>query len=307
MIRFGLCCIFHNEPIKFRHATAKGICKLDRAGQLTKLSDIALHNAEALLQALDYAAAHGIGAFRIMSQMLPLYTHPEVGYVLDDLPEASRIRKEFGAVKKFASENDIRLSFHPDQFVVLASPTDKVVANSIKELCYQCMLAELVGAENVNLHMGGVYGDKAATVKRFSKVFQGLPEYVKSRLTLENDDYSYHVADLYPVCMELGIPLVYDVHHHRCNPDCLSVEEATAKSIETWDACGREPHFHISSPRNGWDSGKPQPHSDYIDVNDFPECWLKLDRKITVDLEAKFKELAIERLRNDLGVAERKK
>ncbi len=300
MIRFGLCCIFHEEPIKFRHATAKGISKLDRAGQLDKLSEIALHNANSLLNALRFADEHDIGAFRIMSQMLPLFTHPDVGYDLDDLPEADEVKQVYGSVKQFAAAKDIRLSFHPDQFVVLASPTEKVVINSIKELCYQCMLSELVGAENVNLHMGGVYGDKPSAIKRFSKVFNTLPDYVKSRLTLENDDYSYNVADLYPVCLELGIPLVYDVHHHRCNPDGLSVEEATRKSTETWDACGREPHFHISSPRNGWDSSKPQPHSDYIDVNDFPECWLKLDRKITVDLEAKFKELAIERLRNDL-------
>lgn len=300
MIRFGLCCIFHEEPIKFRHATAKGISKLDRAGQLEKLSGICLHNAEALLKALDYADKHAIGAFRIMSQMLPLYTHPDVGYRLDDLPDIIEIRQKFDSVRKFAAEKEIRLSFHPDQFVVLASPRETVVANSVNELCYQGMLSELVGAENINLHLGGVYGDKAAAIERFSTVFLKLPDYVKSRLTLENDDYSYHVADLYPVCLKLGIPLVYDVHHHRCNPDGLSVEQATAKSIETWDACGREPHFHISSPRNGWDNGKPQPHSDYIGVKDFPECWLKLDRKITVDLEAKFKELAIERLRHDL-------
>ena len=94
--------------------------------------------------------------------------------------------------------------------------------------------------------------------------------------------------------------MVYDVHHHRCNPDEYSVEEATALAMATWHNLGREPYFHISSPKNGWLKGPPKPHADYIDPADFPPCWK--GHAITVDVEAKAKELAVFRLMKDLGI-----
>jgi UV DNA damage endonuclease len=162
---------------------------------------------------------------------------------------------------------------------------------------YQAQLAEAVGADVINIHAGGVYGDKELALKRFCQVFPVLSDSVKNRLTLENDDVSYTVRDLLPVCEKLSIPLVYDVHHHRCNPDGLSVEEATILAGETWSKAGREQHCHISSPKAGWESGSPRPHADYIDPADFPDCWR--GRKMTVDIEAKAKELAVVRLLDD--------
>jgi UV DNA damage endonuclease len=91
--------------------------------------------------------------------------------------------------------------------------------------------------------------------------------------------------------------LVYDIHHHRCNPDGLSVAEATEISVKTWGARKQEPYFHISSPKFGWDGGNPKPHSDYIEINDFPKEWFKLD--FTLDVEAKAKELAVLKLMGD--------
>ncbi len=300
MIRFGLCCIFKAQPIKFRQTTARVLRKYDRIEQLARLSELALHNASSLLKALEFVRENDIGAFRVLSQILPLYTQPEVGYTLNDLPAAQEIKSKYADAQDFVQKYDIRLSFHPDQFVVLSSPNPQVVENSIRELAYQCEVSELIGAESVNIHLGGVYGSKSEAIKRFKRVYKSLPVVVKKHLTLENDDISYSVEDLYPLCIELGIPLVYDVHHHRCNPDGLSVAEATEKSIATWDALGREPHFHISSPKNGWNNGTPRPHSDYIDLNDFPVCWRDLDRKVTIDIEAKAKELAIAALQKEL-------
>ena len=114
-------------------------------------------------------------------------------------------------------------------------------------------------------------------------------------MTVENDDKTYTPADLLPICKATGIPLVYDVHHHRCNPDGMSVEQATRKALATWD---REPMFHISSPIEGWDRPKPERHHDFIDVTDFPNCWRR--KKITVEVEAKAKELAVKKLKNEL-------
>lgn len=297
-MRFGLCCLFKEEKVTFRTTTAKNLSLLSLDLQLQKLSGICLHNVSNLFLALETVQRLGIGAFRIMSPLFPRMTHPEVGYTLADLPDGADIQQLLDNIRKFAQQNSIRLSFHPDQFVVLSSPHVTVVENSIRELEYQATLAEAAGAEVINVHAGGVYGDKHLALSRFGAVFQGLSETLRSRLTVENDDISYTVRDLLPLCRELAVPLVYDVHHHRCNPDGLTVAEATEQAAETWRAVGREQYCHISSPRNGWSSGDPKPHADYIDPVDFPDCWL--GREMTVDVEAKAKELAVIKLMADL-------
>ena len=299
-IRLGLCCIFRNEPVRFRATTAKYLLRFNRKEQLQKLSWIGLQNSENLLAALAFLHENGIGAFRILSPFLPRYTHPDVGYRLHDLPDAAAILHNLKQAKKFRDEHDIRLSFHPDQFIVLSSPQKGVVENAMKELEYQAMLAQLVGAEVINIHGGGVYEDKKKTLQRFKENFRNLSSGVKERLTLENDDRSYTAADLAPVCEDLQIPFVFDVHHHRCMPGGLTVEEATSLSRRSWDQVGREPYFHISSPLHGWQGKDPRPHADYISPLDFPECWERF--AVTVDVEAKAKELAVLELKRALRI-----
>jgi UV DNA damage endonuclease len=299
IMRFGLCCLFKEEKIAFRTTTARVLAGMARREQLAKLSGICRGNAESLVQAVKAVHRLGIGAFRIMSPLFPRMTHPQVGYTLGDLPGGDEILRLLGETRSFAGRHGLRLSFHPDQFVVLSSPHPAVVASSIRELVYQGWLAEAVGAEVINLHAGGVYGDKDLALQRFCRVFADLPDNVRTRLSLENDDVSYTPTDLLPVCDELGIPLVYDVHHHRCKPDRLTVEEATLLAGATWQRLGREQYCHLSSPRAGWQGGDPRPHADYIDPADVPGCWL--GRSMTVDVEAKAKELAAVRLMADIG------
>jgi len=286
------------EPVSFRTTTAKVLSTLVRADALDKASGICLHNARNLLLAVQACQRLGIGAFRVSSPLFPRMTHPEVGYRLDDLPDADAISSTLAAVRDFAQASDIRLSFHPDQFVVLSSPHAHVVDSSVRELTYHAFLAEQIGADVINIHGGGVYGDKDAALARLAAVYRNLPASVASRLTLENDDVSYTVRDLLPTCRDLGIPLVYDVHHHRCNPDGLNEDEATEQAAATWQ--GREQYCHLSSPRAGW-KGNPKPHADYIDPADVPACWRQ--RLMTVDVEAKAKELAVVRLMRDLTSA----
>ncbi|GAB6096114.1 UV DNA damage repair endonuclease UvsE [Desulfatiferula olefinivorans] len=295
MIRLGLCCLFSKEPITFRRTTAAFLSSKKRPDQLARLSELCAHNAASLMDALSFCHAHDIGAFRVNSQIFPLKTHPELGYDLDDLPGASLIRTRLDACRVFAATRDIRLTLHPDQFVLLSSPHDEVTRKSLDELIYQAEFAELAGADVINLHGGGAYGDKPAALDRLRKTVDTLDDRVRSRLTLENDDRVYTPADLLPVCRDLKIPLVYDVHHHRCLPDGLSEEEATDLALETW---GREPLFHLSSPLGTWTSAQPRKHDDFIDIRDFPSCWRNLD--LTVDVEAKAKEIAVLRLARDL-------
>lgn len=117
-------------------------------------------------------------------------------------------------------------------------------------------------------------------------------------LALENDDRTYTVADLLPLCHAEGIPLVFDVHHHRVHGDGSSEDEAAEACFATWK--GREPWAHVSSPRRGWEGPTPRLHADYVAPSDVPRDWPA--RRLTVDVEAKAKELAVLRLQRDLGL-----
>lgn len=291
MIRLGLCCIFRDQPIKFSTTTATAISKMERPDALEKLSRLCMSNADALLAALQFCEKNGIGCFRINSQILPIKTHPTCGYEVDDLPGSAEIIRRFMKCGTFARKHKLRTCFHPDQFVVLNSPRPDVVENSVAELEYQAEVAEWVEADVINIHGGGAYGDKQKALGDFARNLDRLSSRVRSRLTVENDDKTYTPADLLPICKATGIPLVYDVHHHRCNPDGMSIEQATKKALATWN---REPMFHISSPIDGWDGPKRERHHDFIDVRDFPSCWRR--KKITVEVEAKAKEAAVSNL-----------
>lgn len=295
MIRFGLCCIFRDEPIKFGTTTAAALGRMSRADGLAKLSGLCLRNAESLLAALTYCQAKGIGCFRVMSQVLPLKTHPGCGYRMEELPDGEAIVERFQACGQFARRHGMRTVFHPDQFVVLNSQRPEVVTASLAEIEYQAEVAEWIGADVINIHGGGAFGDKEKALSEFCRSLDRLSDRARTRLTVENDDRVYSPAELLAACEKAAVPLVYDVHHHRCHPDGLTVDEATAAAVATWN---REPLFHISSPIEGWDGPGPQRHHDFIDVADFPTSWRLLDA--TVEVEAKAKEVAISQLMEDL-------
>jgi UV DNA damage endonuclease len=293
-LRLGLCCLFCEQPITFRDRQATHLGTRSRDVQLELLSATILHNALALEQALVYCRDHHIGSFRISSRFLPLKTHPQLAYSLEELPGAAEISDQLRLCRVFAGKNDLRLTFHPDQFTLLSSPRPEVTENSLRELVYHAEIAELVGADVIMIHGGGAYGDKKAALDRLENVLDRLPEAVRRRLALENDDRIYSPGDLLPLCRRTGIPLVYDVHHHRCLSDRLTVEEASAAALASWD---REPLFHLSSPRDGWQATDNRPHHDYIDIADFPGCWSGMS--LTMEIEAKAKELAVMRFQRE--------
>lgn len=295
-LRLGLCCQFVREPIKFRTTTATAMLRLQRPERLSRLAQLCCANADALMASLEFCAQNGIGAFRINSQILPVKTHPGVGYQIEELPGAEGIVGRLVECGRFAQANDVRLSFHPDQFVVLNSPNPRTLEHSVAELSYQAEVAGWVGADTINIHGGGAYGDKSEALAALRRNIEGLPNPVRMLLTLENDDKIYSPSDLLPICADTGVPLVYDVHHHRCLPDGASVAEITDRARMTWRT---EPLFHISSPLEGWDGLRPQRHHDFIDVGDFPSEWLGWP--LTVEVEAKAKELAVAKLIEDLS------
>lgn len=291
-VRLGLCCTFLEHPIKFRATTARFVAGKPVPEQRLFLGELALHNARALVAAVRWCADHRVGAFRISSRLLPLATHPVLGYTLGELPLWRETSLQLANARALARQHDIRLSFHPDQFVVPGSVSPAVVDSSLAELEHQAEVAELVGAEQLTLHGGGAQPDRQTALDRLERALDRLSARARSRIALENDDRVFRVHDLLPLCERAGLPLVYDVHHHRCLPSGLHVDEATERAVGTWK--GREPWVHISSPKDGWRSSRPHLHADYIEPCDVPRSWLGL--RVTVDVEAKAKERAVLRL-----------
>jgi UV DNA damage endonuclease len=293
-IRWGLCCLVVDAPIGMRAATHAYVSTLEPERRARYLGDIALHNTNALREILLYCATLGIGSFRISSQIFPLATHPVSGYSLPQLPDGEEVVRRLVDARRLAQRHGIRLSLHPDQFVVLNSVRPDVVVSAIRELEWQAEIAEMVGADVICLHGGSTAGGWDAAVDRLIAGVHRLSGRVRSRLALENDDRCFPLIELLPVSIATGVPLVLDAHHHRVLDGGLTLEDATAWALATWG--DREPYFHLSSPKAGWGGGDPRPHADYIDPRDIPGSWLALQRPLTVDVEAKAKERAVLRL-----------
>lgn len=291
MIRLGLCCKFEAQPIRFYTTTATALMKLKKNDALLKISHLCLKNAASLQEALLYCAQNNIGSFRVNSQILPVKTHPQAGYTVEELPDGKEIIKAFEKCRALLIKNKLRMSFHPDQFILLSSLDNTVTERSIADLNYHAEVSEWIGADVINIHGGGAYGNKQEALGRVARNLRFLSKAVRRRLTFENDDKTYTPQDLLPLCRKEDIPFVYDVHHHRCNQDEMSIEQASKMALATWD---REPLFHLSSPKQGWDGPYTNKHHDYIDTNDFPPCWRGL--QMTIEVEAKAKELAVQRL-----------
>ena len=290
-VRWGLCCLVVDAPLTFRSATHAYVSRLETDARLAYLDRVARANVDTLAAVIDYCARLGIRAFRVTSQLLPLATHPASGYAIDDLPSGEEIRTGLMSARRRATDAGIRLSLHPDQFIVLNSLRPEVVDSAIGELEWQAELAELMGADVICLHGGSTAGGRDAAIDRLVDGIDRLSGRARSRLALENDDRCHSAIDLLPACLAANVPLVLDAHHHRILPGDLSLDVATDWAVATWD--DREPYFHLSSPRDGWNGGDPRPHADFIDEDDVPPYWLELGIPLTVDVEAKARERAV--------------
>ena len=194
MLRLGLCCKFAHEPIRFRTATAAVLLRLTPMARACRLAEICRANAAATEAAIRYCICHGIGAFRVGSDVLPVRTHPKVGYDVRKLPKGAAIIAAFRACGRLARRHNIRLLFHPDQFIVLSSADPAITRRSVADLVAQAEIAGWLGADVINIHAGGAYGDKAAALARVAPNIQHLPADVRQRLTLANDERTYSPA-----------------------------------------------------------------------------------------------------------------
>ena len=291
----GYACINTTlSESKPRITTNRGMIKktfLDKGPEYA--GDLSLSNISDLLVVLKWNIQNNIKFFRISSDIFPWANH----YNIKDLPQYSNIKDKLDEIAIFSKRNNIRLTFHPGPFNVLTSPKESVVENTIKDLEMHGIICDMLGLSQtpfnkINIHCNGVYGDKKSAMDRFCSNFKLLSTSVQSRLTIENDDKSsmYSVKDLMYIHDKIGIPIVFDVHHHKFCDGGLSEKEALDLAVSTWPKSIR-PVIHYSESKSvheNDDSIRHQAHSDYI--NRLP---LTYGHDVDLMVEAKAKEKAI--------------
>ena len=261
------------------------------------VEQLGLANARDIVKMLRWNDKYGIKFLRLSSEMFPFASHLEYGYKL--APFASEALAEAGRV---ATEMGHRLSTHPGQFTQLGSPRSEVIANAQRDLEYHDELLSLLKLPPQEdrdavmiLHMGGTFGDKLATLDRFRANYKGLSPSVKMRLVLENDDVSWSVHDLLPICEELNIPLCLDFHHNNIIFDETQLREGTFDIMNlfprikaTWDRKSIRQKMHYSEPTPEAITGR-QRRKHNSRPTKLPPCPNDMDLMI----EAKDKEQAV--------------
>ena len=259
-------------------------------------SELALANAKDLDKIIDWNILNGFNFFRITSGLAPWKSE----YNWTDLKDLDEIKMYLHSAGVKAKTHNLRITSHPGPFNVLTSPHQHVVDNCVNDLTMHGDVFDMMGLtrthfNKINIHIGGAYGDKPSSMKRFCENFNLLPESVKSRLTVENDDKAsmYSVKELYNGVYKLiGVPIVFDYHHHKFCDGGLGEQEALELAISTWPE-GITPATHYSESRReeqGDDTIRVQAHSDYIydKINTY-------GNDIDIMVEAKRKELAVKK------------
>ena len=266
-------------------------------------SELALENVRDLFEIIKWNVKNGIKVFRTSSDMFPWASE----YNVEDMPDYNKISNILKGCGTYAKQNGLRITSHPGPFNVLVSPNPKVVQNTITDLELHGKVFDMMGLElspynKINIHCNGVYGDKIAAMDRFCENFEKLSDSVKKRLTVENDDKAsmYSVKDLMYIHHKIGIPIVFDYHHHQFCTGDLSEQQALILAVSTWNKSGVKPVVHYSESKalhEGDAKLKPQAHRDYI--TNLPDTY-NIDVDIMV--EAKAKELAILPFINELTI-----
>jgi UV DNA damage endonuclease len=275
---------------------------------------------EYLHKVFDYLQKHKISMYRMSSDLAPYATHPDMPQFHNQVQES---RQELEDIGKRARELNLRLSFHPSQFVILNSPDPELCKKGIWDLTVQAEMLDTMGLGPdavLVIHVGGSYGDNRSGIDRWCATWDNLlPESVKRRLVLENDDIRYSAADVLTIHERTGVRLIFDVQHFWClNPQCLELKSALRSFLKTWPD-GVRPKIHYSSPRTEMrevkrkdrKTGKKKTallppvwtgHADFVQPFEFISFFRdNPDMETDVMLEAKSKDLALLRLRQDLA------
>ena len=190
------------------------------------------NNLRCLRRILAWNVQHQLLFFRIGSGVVPFGSHP-----INTFPWQTHFTTEFRVLGDYIRQHNLRVSFHPDQFVVLNSPDAGIVERSIQELIYQGSMLDLMGLDSTHklqIHVGGLYNDRELAISRFISTYQRLPEAVRARLVIENDDRLFSLQDCLRVHAAVGIPILFDNFHHECLNHGEPMAEALHLAAATW-------------------------------------------------------------------------
>ena len=253
------------------------------------------NNLDCLFKILQYNVRNGFYFFRISSDLVPFASHP-----VCTVDWAGHFRGQFRKVGEFIEEHDIRISMHPDQFVVINAQKDDVVERSVWELEYHCIVLDEMALDStakIQIHVGGVYGDKRSATNRFIERYSSLSKSLKSRLVIENDDRSYSLEDCLSVHEKIGIPILFDAFHHQCLNNGETLRQGLQLSGSTWKESDGIPMVDYSSQQKGQ---RPGSHAKTLNKAIFKKFLLEtkgLDFDLMLEIKDKeasaFKALKI--------------
>ena len=249
-----------------------------------RLCEAIAANLDGLRAILQYNIGQGLLHFRILSSLIPFASHPICTY-----PWETDFAGQFRALGQLARQHGLRLSLHPDQFTLLNSPAGQITENSIRELAYQARLLDLMeldATHKIQIHIGGVYGDKPRSLARFVDRYQQLPEAIRRRLVIENDDRQYSLRDCLWVHTVCGTPIVFDVFHHALLNEGEPLADAFRVFSRTWQGGHGSPMVDYSSQEPGARAGT---HAATLDDRDFTH-FLRKTKAFDFDLMLEMKD-----------------
>ncbi len=261
------------------------------------------NNLACLSKILQYNLEKGLLFFRISSDLVPLASHPAC-----KSDWASHFREEFREIGSFIKRNGMRISMHPDQFVLINALDGGIVERSVSELDYHAKVLDSLGLDStakIQIHAGGVYGDKEAAISRFIQRYARLPPRIKKRLVIENDDRLFSLKDCLSIHRKTGIPVLFDSFHHSLLNNGEGLRDALLLAKKAWKKKDGPLMVDYSTQQEG---SRPGTHATHIVSSDFRR-FLFHARGIGMDvmLEIKDKEksaleaLAILNSRNGSG------
>jgi UV DNA damage endonuclease len=285
--QLGLVCITTTDAVRYRTVTRKRLLQFEEAEQRRVLRELYEENLKRLSGALDFCMERGLRLYRMTSALFPFADDHLGARVLEEF------REQIGEVGQRANSLNIRLVLHPDQFVVLNSDSPQVISNSIKILETHAHVMDLLMQPRSVWALIEIHGGKGGRAGRLVEVTRRLPEAVRSRLAFENDEYTYSAAEILEVCRASGVPMVFDAHHHLVHEKLMSYDDESVRLMfdaarETWAI----PEWQLVHISNGQESFGDRNHSDFIET--MPTAFRHAP---WIEVEAKQKELAIEKLR----------
>jgi len=225
-MRLGYPCI--NRSIG---CTANSTFRLKNYSEDNLIEKVS-NNLNCLQRILEFNIKDNLLFFRISSDLVPFASHPVCRY-----DWAKHFKKKFKEIGNYINKHKIRVSMHPDQFVLINAKDKDIVRRSIKELDYHCSVLDVLGLDTsakVQIHVGGVYGEKDESIQRFIDNYKKLSKKIRKRLVIENDYRSYSLKDCILINKKINIPIIFDNYHHECLNNGESVREAIIKAKKTW-------------------------------------------------------------------------